>query len=170
MLATAGLGLPDVTLVNVNFNLVTSLQSREVDAVIGTYRTYEDIQLTQAGLNPVIFYPEDHGVPSSEELILLSAASGVSAPTLPRFLGALHEGVNSLLADPEKVLALFLKDNPSLNDKLDIASWHALPPYFARNPAALDAPHYLAYRDFMARAELISHVLPLSDYAVQVTA
>jgi putative hydroxymethylpyrimidine transport system substrate-binding protein len=170
MLKSVGLTVNDVTLVNVNFNLVTSLQSREVDAVIGTYRTYEDIQLTQAGLNPVIFYPEDHGVPSSEELILLSAASGVSAPTLPRFLGALHEGVNSLLADPEKVLALFLKDNPSLNDKLDIASWHALPPYFARNPAALDAPHYLAYRDFMAQAGLISHVLPLSDYAVQVTA
>lgn len=170
MLKSVGLTVNDVTLVNVNFNLVTSLQSREVDAVIGTYRTYEDIQLAQAGLNPVIFYPEDHGVPSSEELILLSAASGVSAPTLPRFLGALHEGVNSLLADPEKVLALFLKDNPSLNDKLDIASWHALPPYFARNPAALDAPHYLAYRDFMAQAGLISHVLPLSDYAVQVTA
>jgi putative hydroxymethylpyrimidine transport system substrate-binding protein len=170
MLKSVGLTVNDVTLVNVNFNLVTSLQSREVDAVIGTYRTYEDIQLTQAGLNPVIFYPEDHGVPSSEELILLSAASGVSAATLPRFLGALHEGVNSLLADPEKVLALFLKDNPSLNDKLDIASWHALPPYFARNPAALDAPHYLAYRDFMAQAGLISHVLPLSDYAVQVTA
>ncbi|HYP64018.1 MAG TPA: ABC transporter substrate-binding protein, partial [Acidocella sp.] len=72
MLKTVGLTNDDVTLVNINFNLVTSLQSHQVDAVIGTYRTYEDIQLAQAGLDPVIFYPEQHGVPTSEELILLT--------------------------------------------------------------------------------------------------
>ena len=76
----------------------------------------------------------------------------------------------ALLANPDNILAHFLKDNPSLNDKLDIASWHALPPYFARDPAALDGPRYLAYRDFMAAAGLIKHAGPLSDYAVQVTA
>jgi putative hydroxymethylpyrimidine transport system substrate-binding protein len=170
MLKSVGLALSDVTLVNINFNLVTSLQSHEVDAVIGTYRTYEDIQLAQAGLNPVIFYPEDHGVPSSEELILLSATSGLKNPALPLFVTALHEGVNALLANPDGILAQFLKENPTLNDKLDIASWHALPPYFARDPAALNGPGYLAYRDFMASAGLIKHAGPLSDYAVQVTA
>jgi putative hydroxymethylpyrimidine transport system substrate-binding protein len=170
MLKSAGLTLSDVTMVNVNFNLVTSLQSKEVDAVIGTYRTYEDIQLAQAGLDPVIFYPENYGVPPSEELILLSATANLKSAALVRFLTALHEGVNALLANPDGILAHFLKDNPSLNDKLDIASWHALPPYFARDPAALDGPRYLAYRDFMAAAGLIKHAGPLSDYAVQVTA
>jgi putative hydroxymethylpyrimidine transport system substrate-binding protein len=170
MLKSAGLGLNDVTLVNINFNLVTSLQSNEVDAVIGTYRTYEDIQLAQAGLDPVIFYPENYGVPTSEELILLSATAGLKDQALPRFLGALKEGTAALLADPDKILAQFLKDNPTLNDKLDIASWHALPPYFAKDPAALDAPRYLAYRDFLAKNGLIKHAGPLSDYAVPVTA
>lgn len=169
MLKSVGLALADVTLVNINFNLVTSLQSKEVDAVIGTYRTYEDIQLAQAGLDPVIFYPEDHGVPTSEELILLSAVSGLKNPALPRFLAALREGTAALLADPDKILAQFLKENPTLNDKLDIASWHALPSYFAQDPAALDAQRYLTYRDFMAKAGLIKHPGPLSDYAVQVT-
>ncbi len=170
MLKTAGLTLHDVTLVNVNFNLVTSLQSHQVDAVIGTFRTYEDIQLAQAGLHPVIFAPEDYGVPTSEELILLSAVNGLKNPALPRFLAALKEGTAALLADPDKMLAQFLKENPSLNDKLDIASWHALPPYFAADPAALDGPRYIAYRDFLAKAGLIKKALPLQDYAVQVTA
>lgn len=170
MLKTAGLTLKDVTLVNVNFNLVTSLQSHQVDAVIGTFRTYEDIQLAQAGLHPVIFAPEDYGVPTSEELILLSAVNGLKNPALPRFLAALKEGTAALLADPDKMLAQFLKDNPSLNDRLDIASWHALPPYFAKDPAALDGPRYIAYRDFLAKAGLIKKALPLQDYAVQVTA
>ena len=49
MLRHVGLSLADVTLVNVNFALVTALMSNEVDAVIGTFRTYEDIQLAQAG-------------------------------------------------------------------------------------------------------------------------
>ncbi|MBB5372108.1 ABC transporter substrate-binding protein [Acidocella aromatica] len=170
MLKSVGLQLSDVTLVNVNFNLVTALQSREVDAVIGTFRTYEDIQLAQAGLEPVIFAPEDYGVPQADELILLSAESKLKAPALAGFLGALREGVAALEAEPEKMLALFLKDNPSLNDKLDIASWHALPPYFARDPAALDAARYTKYRDFMRAAGLIKKDLPLSAYAVQITA
>ena len=92
MLRHVGLSLSDVTLVNVNFALVTALMSNEVDAVIGTYRTYEDIQLAQAGLQPVIFLPEDYGVPPSDELILLSNTSGLANPALPKFLAALQEG------------------------------------------------------------------------------
>jgi putative hydroxymethylpyrimidine transport system substrate-binding protein len=168
MLKTVKLTLSDVTLVNINFNLVTSLQSKQVDAVIGTFRTYEDIQLAQAGLDPVIFYPEDYGVPTSEELILLSNTSGLKNPALPRLLAALKEGTAALLADPDKILSEFLKENPTLNDKLDIASWHSMPPYFAQDPAALDAKRYLTYRDFLAKNDLIKHALPLDDYAVQI--
>lgn len=168
MLKSAGLTLDDVTLVNINFNLVTSLQSKQVDAVIGTFRTYEDIQLAQSGLNPVIFAPEQYGVPESDELILLTAVPGLNNPALPRFLGALKEGVAALKADPNKMLAEFLKENPSLNDKLDIASWHALPSYFAQDPAALNEARYIAYRDFLAKAGLIKTARPLPDYAVQL--
>jgi putative hydroxymethylpyrimidine transport system substrate-binding protein len=170
MLRHVGLSLSDVTLVNVNFALVTALMSNEVDAVIGTYRTYEDIQLAQAGQLPVIFRPEDYGVPPSDELILLSNTSGLANPALPRFLAALREGANYLAKHPDQMLARFLKDNPSLNDKLDIASWKALPGYFARNPAHLDVARYTTYRDFMVREKLIKQALPLDDYAVQIKA
>src|ERR1700757_4429315 len=85
MLRHVGLGPADVTLVNLNFALVTALMSDEVDAVIGTFRTYEDIQLAQAGQQPVIFLPEDYGVPPSDELILLSNKSGLTNPALPKF-------------------------------------------------------------------------------------
>jgi putative hydroxymethylpyrimidine transport system substrate-binding protein len=45
MLASVNLTLSDVTLVNVNFALITALMSHEVDGVIGAYRTFEDIRL-----------------------------------------------------------------------------------------------------------------------------
>jgi putative hydroxymethylpyrimidine transport system substrate-binding protein len=168
MLRHVGLSLSDVTLVNVNFQLVTALMSHEVDAVIGTYRTYEDIQLAQAGLQPVIFLPEDYGVPPSDELIVLSNTSGLANPALPKFLAALQEGADYLVRHPDEMLARFVKDQPSLNDRLDIASWKALPGYFAQAPAHLDAARYTTYRDFMVREKLIKKSLPLEDYAVQI--
>ena len=170
MLHSVGLTLADVTLVNVNFNLVTSLMSHEVDAVIGTYRTYEDIQLAQAGLKPVIFLPEDYGVPPSDELIILSNTSGLTNPALPKFLAAVREGANYLVKNVQPMLEKFVAENPSLNDKLDRASWAALPGYFAQDPAHLDAARYTTYRDFMVRTGLIKKSLPLHDYAVEIKA
>jgi putative hydroxymethylpyrimidine transport system substrate-binding protein len=170
MLHSVGLTLADVTLVNVNFNLVTSLMSHEVDAVIGTYRTYEDIQLAQAGLKPVIFLPEDYGVPPSDELIILSNTSGLTNPALPKFLAAVREGANYLVKNVQPMLEKFVAENPSLNDKLDRASWAALPGYFAQDPAHLDVARYTTYRDFMVRTGLIKKSLPLHDYAVEIKA
>jgi putative hydroxymethylpyrimidine transport system substrate-binding protein len=168
MLHSVGLTLADITLVNVNFALVTSLMGNEVDAVIGAFRTYEDIQLAQSGLDPVIFRPEDYGVPLSDELILLSNTSGLASPALPKFLGAVKEGANYLVKNVEPMLAEFVKDQPSLNDRLDKASWRALPGYFALDPAYLDAARYTGYRDFMLHAGLIKKSLPLDDYAVEI--
>jgi putative hydroxymethylpyrimidine transport system substrate-binding protein len=168
MLHHVGLSLSDVTLVNVNFDLVTALMSHEVDAVIGTYRTYEDIQLAQAGQQPVIFRPEDYGVPPWDELIVLSNTSGLANPDLPKFLAALREGAEYLVQHPDEMLQRFVKEQPSLNDKLDIAAWKALPGYFALHPAYLDTARYITYRDFMLREKLIKKSLPLEDYAVQI--
>lgn len=168
MLHSVGLTLADITLVNVNFALVTSLMGNEVDAVMGTFLSVEDIQLRQADLDPVIFLPEDYGVPASDELIILSNTSGLTSPALPRFLGALQEGANYLVKNVEPMLAEFLKDQPSLNEKLDKASWRSLPGYFALNPAHLDAARYTGYRDFMLHAGLIKKSLPLGDYAVEI--
>lgn len=168
MLKHVGLNLHDVELINVNFNLVSALTTHQVDAVIGTYLTYEDIQLAQDGLDPVVFLPTDYGVPTSDELILLSNVKGLKNPALPAFLGALKEGVAALKADPEGMLVKFLKDNPSLNDKLDIASWKALPSYFDNNPAALNAAQYENYGRFLFENSVIKRQLPLADYAVTV--
>ena len=168
MLASVGLKLSDVTLVNVNFNLVTALVSHEVDGVIGTYRTYEDIQLAQSGHKPIIFLPEDHGVPPSDELIVLSNAAGLADQRLPKFLAAVREGAQYLKKNPDAMWAKFAADQTSLNDKLDKTSWFALQSYFAQDPFTLDAARYTTYRDFMLKNGLIKTARPLGDYAVEI--
>ena len=58
ILGSAGLSAKDVTLVNVNFNLVTALMSGQVDAAIDGYRNVELIQLgLQGKLRASPYYP-----------------------------------------------------------------------------------------------------------------
>jgi putative hydroxymethylpyrimidine transport system substrate-binding protein len=170
MLNSVNLTLSDVTLVNVNFALITALMSHEVDGVIGTYRTFEDIQLKQAGLDPIIFVPEDYGVPPSDELIIISNTASVTSPALPKFLGAVKEGADYLVKNVEPMWEEFAKDQTALNNKLNKASWDALPGYFAQNPFYLDVPRYTTYRDFMYKTKLIKQSLPLDKYAVEIKA
>ena len=170
MLASVGLKLTDVTLVNVNFALVTALLSHEVDAVIGTYRTFEDIQLKQAGANPIIFIPEEHGVPPSDELIIMSNTAAVGNPALLKFLGAVREGADYLAKNADAMWSRFATDQPSLNNKLNKASWDALQGSFAADPFHLNEARYTTYRDFMLQAGLIKKSLPLAKYAVQLKA
>lgn len=170
MLASVNLKLTDVTLVNVNFALITALMSHEVDAAIGTYRTFEDIQLKQAGADPIIFIPEEHGVPPSDELIIMSNTATVSNPALPKFLSAVKAGTDYLAKNPDAMWAKFAKDQPSLNNKLNKASWYALQGAFATDPFHLDEARYTTYRDFMLKAGLIKKSLPLDKYAVQLNA
>ncbi len=64
MLKTAGLTEGDVTKVNVGFNLVPSLLSNKVDAIIGGYRNVEAIQVEQeSGTKPTVFPANELGVP-----------------------------------------------------------------------------------------------------------
>ncbi|GAB5377664.1 MAG: hypothetical protein AcusKO_41260 [Acuticoccus sp.] len=65
MLASIGLSLDDVTLVNVNFALTPALLSGQVDAVIGAFRNFELTQIALEGAKGRAFFPEDHGVPSA---------------------------------------------------------------------------------------------------------
>jgi putative hydroxymethylpyrimidine transport system substrate-binding protein len=168
MLAHAGLALSDVTLVNIDFNIVTALISNEVDAVIGGYRNYEEIELKEKGFSPIVFLPEDYGVPPSDELIMMSNVKKLDDPKLPKFLEAVRQGGIALRADPKGMWQTFIADQTTLNDKLDQTAWFQSIPYFAKNPSYLDEKRYTVYRDFMFAKGMIKNNAPLSDYAVQI--
>jgi len=170
MLGSAGLTLKDVTLVNVNFNLVTALISKEVDAVIGGYRNFEENELKEKGLAPVVFLPEDYGVPPSDELIMMSNASTLGDPRLAKFLAAVKAGGDALRADSQGLWAKFIADQTSLNDELNKTAWFQSVPYFAKNPSHLDEKRYAVYRDFMFNKGLIKQKRDVSAYAVMIKA
>jgi putative hydroxymethylpyrimidine transport system substrate-binding protein len=168
MLAQGGLKLSDVTMVNVNFALVTALMSHQVDGVIGAYRNFEDNELKEKGLTPVVFYPEDYGIPMNDELILIANKKNVNDPRLVRFLDAVQLGTFYLIDHPQEMWDRFAKDHPDLNNELNKTAWFQTIPRFAKNPFLLDEYRYKTYETFMFDHHLVDKDLPIADYAVQL--
>lgn len=168
MLASAGLGLKDVELVNVNFALSPALLSGQVDAVIGAFRNFELNQLSIEGHTGIAFYPEEHGVPTYDELILIANAERMDDPRLPRFLDAVERGTHYLLNHPEESWQLFIKAHPDLDDELNRRAWADTLPRFDLTPAALDSARYRRFAAFLEAQGMIPAQTELSSYAVEL--
>lgn len=106
MLKAGGLTPSQVTSVTVGFNLVPSVLSGKVDAIIGGYRNVEAIQIGQEmGQKPSVFPASALGVPSYAELVLVAnrnrlASDKAYANAVRRFVKSLVAGTNGALKDP----------------------------------------------------------------------
>jgi putative hydroxymethylpyrimidine transport system substrate-binding protein len=168
MLARHGLGLDDVTLINVNFSLSPSLISGQVDAVIGAFRNFELNQMDIVGKSGRAFYVEEHGVPAYDELILVAHVDRKDDPRLVAFNAALEKGVQYLINHPEASWAMFIKDRSELDDELNRRAWRDTMPRFALRPAALDSARYARFAEFLAEQGLIPEAKPVEAYALEV--
>ena len=166
MLAGHGLGLDDVTLINVNFSLSPSIVAGQVDAVIGAFRNFELNQMALAGTPGRAFYVEEHGVPAYDELILVAHDDRMSDPRLAALTRAIERGVQYMVNHPAAGWALFIDAHPDLDDDLNRLAWRDTLPRFALRPAALDRGRYARFAGFLAEQELIPEALPVDAYAV----
>ena len=168
MLAGAGLSLADVKLVNVNFALTPALISGRVDAVIGAFRNFELTQLDLEGSAGLAFFPEEHGVPAYDELILLAHRERIGDDRLKRLLAAIEKAALFLTNHPDEAFALFIKAHPDLNDELNRRAFADTLPRFSKSPAALDAGRYARFGAFMAKQGLIAAPPAVADIAVDL--
>jgi putative hydroxymethylpyrimidine transport system substrate-binding protein len=168
MLIKDHVSLNDVKLIDVNYDLTQALITGKVDAVTGIMRNFELIQMRLAGFHPRAFYPENYGVPPYDELIIVANTQELTDPRIPKFLSALKAGEDYLQRHPQQSWDLFVKNHPELNNELNKEAWFATLPVFAKNPAALDVKRYQNFAQFMQAQGLISKVLPVSHYAVQI--
>jgi len=106
LLKAAGLTAAQVPSVTVGFNLVPSVLSGKVDAIIGGYRNVEAIQIAQEmGQKPAVFPASALGVPSYAELVLVAnrnrlASDKAYADAVRRFVKSLVAGTNGAIRDP----------------------------------------------------------------------
>ena len=161
MLKSVGLTASDVTLVNVNFNLVTALMSGQVDAAIDGYRNFELTQLELQGRPGLAWYPEEHGVPVYDELIYVAHAKMRDDPRLGRFLRAVEDATIFLTNHPDEARDMFMKSNVDLNDELNRRAFDLTLPRFAKRPAALDHGRYQRLAAFLKESGLIETIPPI---------
>jgi putative hydroxymethylpyrimidine transport system substrate-binding protein len=168
MLDTVGLTMDDVTMVNVNFNLVTALLAGQIDAAIDGYRNFELTQLEIEGKPGIAFYPEEHGVPLYDELIYVTRPELRDDPRLARFLAAVEEATIFLTNHPEEARAMFMESHVDLDDELNRRAFDLTLPRFAKRPAALDAGRYDRFAEFLKAKGLLDVVPPVESYAIVV--
>jgi len=168
MLKGDGLSLDDVELVNVNFSLSPSILSGEVDAVIGAFRNFELNQMDIVGSPGRAFYPEEHGVPGYDELIIVANNGSLDDPNIKSFINALENSVQFLVNHPGDAWALFIKAYPDLDDELNRRAWRDTLPRFALRPGALDVPRYERFATFLKAGGLIDQTSPVETYAKDI--
>jgi putative hydroxymethylpyrimidine transport system substrate-binding protein len=167
MLATAGLTMRDVQLINVGTALSTSLLTHRVDAV-GVDRNFETFELLDKGVKPIGFDYEKFGVPTNDDLIFVVNRDTRNDPRYPRFLAAVREGAAYIRANPEAAWKLFIHAYPGVNNRLNHNAWLFTAPYFAANPFALDQAKYVRYGQFLVAKHVIRANPPITTYAVQL--
>ncbi|MBX9454435.1 MAG: ABC transporter substrate-binding protein [Mesorhizobium sp.] len=168
MLESAGVGLEDVELINVNFSLSPSLIGGQVDATIGGFRNFELTQMKLEGHEGRAFFPEEHGVPVYDELIFVTRPDLADDGRLPRFLRAVERGAIHLTNHPEESWKLFIRAYPDLNDALNRQAWIDTLPRFAKRPMALDRTRYQRFGAFMVESGLIEAAPTVDTIAVEL--
>jgi putative hydroxymethylpyrimidine transport system substrate-binding protein len=170
MLQAAGVQPSEATVVKVNYNMVTALVTRRLDAAIGAFRNSEVLQVQEMNLQPVVFLPEDYGVPLYDELILVCRRDRRNDPRMARFVEALRIATAQLLAAPAPMYAAFAAAHPEQGTAFGAASWNATIPAIPADPGRLDKARYLAFQAFAMRHGIVRSSMKLDEFAAQLAA
>ena len=174
---TEGLSPGDVKVVNVGFNLVTTLLSKKVDAIIGGYRNVEGVQIAmETGEQPNIIPLEDIGVPTFDELVIVAnkdrlASDPAYADAVRRFLVGMVQGTEAAVADPEGATTLMEQDVASKDYTKEFlaesvpATIDLLTPADGTAIGCLNLDNWATYGTWMSDNELLKAPIDVADVA-----
>lgn len=168
MLQSDGLQPDDVELINIGWTLSSSLASGKVDAIFGGYRNFELTQLELEGHPGKAFYVEEHGVPPSDELIVIANNDSREDERFVRFNNALEEATQYLVNHPETAWQAFIANDSERDTELNRRAWIDTLPRFALRPGAMDNRRYQRMAEFLQSHGLLKNPLPaVSSYAIE---
>lgn len=169
MLKSANLSTKDIQLINVNWSLSPALISKQVDAVIGSFRNFELNQLAIEGYRGNAFFPEQHGVPTYDELIIVANKDNIHDPKYRHFVTALEQATAYLNSHPEESWQLFVSYKPKeLDNELNRRAWKDTLPYLSQKPGTFDRTNYEKMADFMLQQGLLKQKIAVEHYAIEL--
>ncbi|WP_070963805.1 ABC transporter substrate-binding protein [Vibrio sonorensis] len=169
MLSQEGVSYSDVEIINVGWALSSSLASGKVDAIWGGFRNFETNQLAIEGYKAKAFYPEEHGVPTYDELIFVANANTHDKAAIQAFNKALEQATTYIVNHPKAAWEEFVAYSPdTLNNELNKRAWRDTLTRFALRPSAVDHKRYDEYAEFMYSQKLIPVLPKAKDYVPEL--
>ena len=117
IMESAGADYSDVTMIDVGFDLMSSMTTGNVDATIGCLVNHEVPQMEEEGFSVNWFDLDDYGVPTYYEGVFLANDKMIEAEpeVLAAFLRASAKGFADMKADPEEALSILLANQSAEN-------------------------------------------------------
>ena len=165
MLQKYNLNMSDVELVNINFSLSPSLIAKKVDAVIGAFRNFELNQMDIVNKPGRAFYPEEHGVPTYEELIYIANQKDKDNPLFDKFFSAIQRATLTIINDPVSTWTDFSSYRKGLDDELNKRAYKDTISRFSLRPQAHDLKTYKNFSKFLKNKGIIKQDINVETFA-----
>ena len=169
---------PDsVELVNVGFELMSSMTTNQVDATIGCLVNHEVPQLEEEGFDVNYFLVNEYGIPNYYEAVFLANDKMIEEEpeVLAGFLRACEKGFDDFQADPDACLQILLnnqnEENFPLSPTVEKKSCETLIPLMETEDAPFLSQTEQTWQeniDWMYENGLIDKKVPVSDVVADV--
>lgn len=112
-----GADASDVKIIDVGFELMSSMTTGNVDATIGCMVNHEVPQMEEEGFEVNYYFPTDYGVPNYYELVFLAGEKQLqeNPEKIEKFLRASKRGFEDMKANPEEALKILLENQNEEN-------------------------------------------------------
>lgn len=172
MMENVGADASDVNMINVGFELMSSMTTGNVDATIGCLVNHEVPQLEEEGFDVNYFSVSGYGIPNYyEEVFLTNDDLLENEPeVVAGFLRAAKKGFDDFKADPDGCLAILMnnqnEENFPLTQSVEEQSCATLIPLMETEDAAFLTQTDECWQeniDWMLENQLIDKALDVSD-------
>lgn len=177
MMEYVGADGDDVELVNVGFELMSSMTAGNVDATIGCLVNHEVPQLEEEGFEVNWFLVNEYGIPNYYEAVFLANDELIETEpeVLSAFLRASAKGFEDFKADPAGCLQILLshqnEENFPLSETVETQSCETLLPLMETTDAPFltqTAENWQENIDWMLASGLISHGVEPADVMAEL--
>ena len=177
MVSAVGEDPASVNLINVGFELMSSMTTDNVDATIGCLVNHEVPQMEEEGFEVNYFLVNEYGIPNYYEAVFLASDSMIEnePEVLAGFLRACEKGFRDFQADPAGCLEILLnnqnEENFPLSPSVEAKSAETLLPLMETEDASFltqTEENWQTNIDWMLASGLIDQAVPVSDVMANI--
>lgn len=179
ILKDAGGSENDVSIIDVGFDLMSSMSTGRVDATIGCMVNHEVPAMKEEGFDVNYFFLNEYGVPDYYELVFVTGEDQLKDESkkdkLARFLKASQKGFEDMKKNPDETLQILLNnqsaENFPLKESVEKQSFDILLPLMETEEApflAQDPKVWQDNIDWLKQQGLLKNDIKAEDIVIDI--